>query len=81
MILGKKKLDFGRPNLKTETTFWPISPHKNPKSKTYGANGQYVSKNSELVFGVLIHGDNRISKAGSKKGIIHFEEHPICIKI
>ena len=114
----KKKFDFGRPNLKTETTFchqlskkndgldtcftgisfsgefganfensvifahfWPSSPYKTPKSKTYGANGQYVSKNSELVFGVLIHGDNRISKAGSKKGIIHFEEHPICIKI
>ena len=27
--------------------FWPISPYKTPKSKTYGANSQYVSKNSE----------------------------------
>ena len=27
--------------------FWPSSPYKTPKSKTYGANGQYVSKNSE----------------------------------
>ena len=27
--------------------FWPISPYKTPKSKTYGANGQYVFKKSE----------------------------------
>ena len=24
--------------------FWPISPYKTPKSKSYGDNGQYVSK-------------------------------------
>ena len=28
--------------------FWPISPYKAPKSKTYGANGQYVSKNLKI---------------------------------
>ena len=27
--------------------FWPISSYQAPKSKTYGASGQYVSKKSE----------------------------------
>ena len=84
---GCKKLDFGRPNLKTETTFchqlspknngldtyftwksfsgefwaifenlviyahfWTISHYKTPKSKTSGANGQYMSKNYENLY-------------------------------
>ena len=52
---------------------WPyfrlISPHKNPKSKTYGANGQLgVQKVWKLAFGLRIHRDNRILKAGSQKG-------------
>ena len=60
---------------------WPyfrlISPHKNPKSKTYGANGQLgVQKVWKLAFGLRIHRDNRILKAGSQKGILHFVGHP-----
>ena len=30
----------------------------------------------KLVFGLLTHKDNSISKVSSQKGIFHFEEHP-----
>ena len=60
-----------------EAHSWSISPNKTPKSKTQGANGQYVSNTSENWYLGSSHiRDNRISKADSQKGIIHFEEHP-----
>ena len=40
-----------------------------------GAN-KWDFRHPNLVFGLLIHRDNRISKAGSQQRILHFEEHP-----
>ena len=39
-------------------------------------NGTSEFRHPNLVFGLLIHRDNRISKAGSQQRILHFEEHP-----
>ena len=36
----------------------------------------FVQKICKLVFGLLTHKDNSISKVSSQKGIFHFEEHP-----